>query len=111
MEKSIDDYITQVLENADLEDAKESSSFRFTVTIPAEDAEKLDVLSKYLRFKRATFSSDAISLVLQGFEKRLHLTLQDYRDHFKKGPIEGPNSLTELQKSYFAIYANKEVDD
>lgn len=107
MEKSIDDYITEVLEHADLEDARESNSFRFTVTISSEEAKKLDILCEKLKLKRATFASDAISLVLHDFEKRLHLTPKDYREHFK----QGSNSLTELQKSYFAIYADKEVDN
>lgn len=93
----MDEYIKDALDNKDMEDMKEEMSFRFTVTIPMDDARKLDVLAKYLRTKRATLSSHAITVLIMEFEKKLGL---DYENASKylKGQLE---SVTEIQKEYF----------
>jgi hypothetical protein len=97
MGEFIDEYIKDALENKDLEDIKDNESFRFTVTISQTEASKLDVLSKYLRMKRATLAAHAISVVIQEFEYKLQLT-PEYVMKYHKGEL---GNLTEIQEDYF----------
>ena len=98
MGEFIDEYIKDALDNKDMEDMKETDSFRFTVTLSQTEASKLDVLSKYLRMKRATLAAHAISVVIQEFEYKLHLT-PEYVMKYRKNKLEEP--LTEIQEDYF----------